>query len=131
MTTETDAEMEDVRKRINGLKFRYQLLKRFREFGSQACVSKLYETKCEATEDFFSLNIANLFDKAKTSVVMVTHGRIEKSFNTQDSAQMTPKNKFFLLYALGFNNSRRDCWKVRNNAKAFILVKDVNAGNFR
>ena len=104
-TVKRDADLEEIRKRIGGLKFRYTLLTRFRVFGSRACESKLYETKCEATKAFFSLNVADLFEKDKASVVMVFNGRSEKRFEAQDSAQMTPKNKYFLLYALGFNNN--------------------------
>ena len=69
-----DDDLEDIRKRLGGLKFRSNLLIQFREFGSQACENKLYETKCKATEAFFSLNVAELFDTAKTSVVMVANG---------------------------------------------------------
>ena len=103
-TEKRDADLEDIRKRLGGLKFRYNLLIQFREFGSQACENKLYETKCKATVAFFSLNVADFFDTRKTSVVMVANGRSERRFNADDSAQMSPKNKFFLLYALGFNN---------------------------
>jgi hypothetical protein len=49
-TNRRDADLEDIRKCLGGLKFRYNLLIKFREFGSQFCESKLYETKCEATE---------------------------------------------------------------------------------
>ena len=64
MTSEKcDREMQSFKDRITGLKFRYQTLKRFREFGSQACKSKLYETNCEATNLFFSTNVASFFVK--------------------------------------------------------------------
>ena len=43
-----DDDLEDIRKRLGGLKFRSNLLIQFREFGSQACENKLYETKCKA-----------------------------------------------------------------------------------
>ena len=64
-TEKRDADLEEIRKRIGGLKFRYTLLTRFRVFGSRACESKLYETKCEATKEFFSLNVAGLLARER------------------------------------------------------------------
>jgi len=99
-----DTEKIDIKNSITGLKLRFHYLKRFRENGSKACRNKLYETKCEATKDFFSKDVAAFFTPNKTSVVMVVNGKVERPFNAKDSDQMTPKDKFFLLYAIGFNN---------------------------
>ena len=91
-TEECDAEMQSFKNRIIGLKYRYQTLKTFREFGSKTCKSKLYETKCEATNEFFRTNVASFFVKNKSSVVMVkVDTRTERPFTAQDSVQMTPK----------------------------------------
>jgi uncharacterized protein YajQ (UPF0234 family) len=90
-----------LKKSIPRLKKNFQTLKDyFRECSSSS--NKINEIVCSANEEFNNSNITDFFLSEKTIPVIIKGSN--SPFSIQENGLITLTNKFFLLYAIGFNN---------------------------
>ena len=64
--------------------------------------NKINEIKCSAREEFNNSNITDFFLSEKAIPVIIKGSK--SPFSIQENSLITLTNKFFLLYAIGFNN---------------------------
>ena len=115
-----------LKKSIPRLKKNFQTLKDFFHECSSSS-NKINEIVCSANEEFNNSNITDFFLSEKTIPVIIKGSN--SPFSIQENGLITLTNKFFLLYAIGFNNilsCREDLCAKLERVKVISQIDPTN-----